>query len=458
MGEAPSRDIMPPSNTSISKAEYEATRKRLNDLQRPSKRVTEPFPIVRDPHAEDPEFSNEPSSAPPSRDRVGRQEVNEEHFHKDALRLEGRIMDDIRELAAGTKLVAMVEADFRKLSTARERFLERLCSERVRVDARHQEEAAVWSSRVAAANAAADVRVAEIRDTHAAEVRAITQKDGDTRHADLQKLEKVRKECSLEISLHRKRCNKELDEEKGKLANERDSLREEMEKELIRREAIIEARMQKEREEEMEMVIQKLDAEFSDAKRRVEEKCERRLDDQRDASSREIEDIRKGLMDRMRILEEGELRLHEQCEDSTAIQVSLEAEVVKGKEKMTRLEEELRVKREEVVVVRESAKVSQDTQAVQHSKQVDELKKQISTLQETYGKVEAQLSSAHDKLASERAQSKEEIATLKSRKNKELEEVALRVRQTVAKKDAIIQGLKQQLNDAEMSVRELMSE
>ena len=60
-----------------------------------------------------------------------------------------------------------------------------------------------------------------------------------------------------------------------------------------------------------------------------------------------------------------------------------------------------------------------------------------------------------NKLASERAAHKEEIATIKAKKAQELEEVSLRVRQTVAKKDAIIQGLKQQLREAEAVLGDL---
>jgi len=45
-------------------------------------------------------------------------QVNEELFDADANRIERRILEDIRSLGAGTKLVAVVEADFQKVETA----------------------------------------------------------------------------------------------------------------------------------------------------------------------------------------------------------------------------------------------------------------------------------------------------------------------------------------------------
>ncbi len=71
--------------------------------------------------------------------------------------------------------------------------------------------------------------------------------------------------------------------------------------------------------------------------------------------------------------------------------------------------------------------------------------------------VQGQLGRLQDKLASERVQFKEEIAALRARKSSELEAVSLRVRETLAKKDAIIHGLQDQLGEAEVAIRELNS-
>jgi len=50
---------------------------------------------------------------------------------------------------------------------------------------------------------------------------------------------------------------------------------------------------------------------------------------------------------------------------------------------------------------------------------------------------------------------KKKLQACDQKKSKELEEIALRVRQTVAKKDTIIQGLQQQLAESELSIQEL---
>jgi hypothetical protein len=86
------------------------------------------------------------------------------------------------------------------------------------------------------------------------------------------------------------------------------------------------------------------------------------------------------------------------------------------------------------------------------------LQQRLQDEEQARAKANTAIDSLQDKLASERAHHKEELATLRSRKAKELEDVSLRVRQTVAKKDTIIQGLRSQLAEAESSIKELMAD
>ena len=66
------------------------------------------------------------------------------------------------------------------------------------------------------------------------------------------------------------------------------------------------------------------------------------------------------------------------------------------------------------------------------------------------------LSSANDKLASERAGHKEEIATLRAKRSRELEEVSTRVRLTVEKKETTIRGLQKQIHQLEANLNSLV--
>ena len=322
-------------------------------------------------------------------------------------------------------------------------------AERDRVEVARKEEAAAWAGKLASLQTSSEEQISALRQTHAAEIAAMAQKEQSLKTNDLQRLEAVRKESAQEMAAYKRRADAELATERERLREERALGLQELEAELARREAASLQHLEKTRDEEMEMIISKLDAEYAASRLGTEEQCEKRVRAVEDACRLRQEQLEVQHSEEERKATVREARLHEELKDSAQIQASLEREVKQLQEKLGHVESELAAREGQLEAAKTEASQGAQASAVRFGEQVGSLQQRLRDESQKLEEAQAQLGSVQDKLAGERVAHKEELATLRSRKASELEEVSLRVRQTVAKKDAIIQGLKRQLAEAE---------
>merc|ERR1719453_1041152 len=147
----------------------------------------------------------------------------------------------------------------------------------------------------------------------------------------------------------------ELAADKEKLQHEREEMVQAMEKELARREEAARSHLEKTREEEMEMIIAKLDAEYAASKAATEAACELRVAAAQKSARQAEEQRALQLAEVERQGDTREATLNAQLQDSAAMQASLEEELLALKGQLESTKAEVQAQNEATAAAKEAA-------------------------------------------------------------------------------------------------------
>jgi len=237
--------------------------------------------------------------------------------------------------------------------------------ERDRIEVARKEEAAAWAGKLASFQTASEEQISALRCTHAAEIAAMHQKEQTIRQNDLERIEAVRKESAKEMASYRKRLDKELAADKEKVKLEREASIQSMEEELTRREAATQQHFERTREEEMEMIIAKLDAEYAASRAECEALADKRVKAAEKSARASIEKLQTEQQEASRQAQVREQRLHSELQDGSSMQSRLESEAFSLNERLGEMEGVLDKKAAELESYKEStASSAQDAAAI----------------------------------------------------------------------------------------------
>eukprot|EP00656_Telonema_subtile_P023394 TRINITY_DN2480_c0_g1_i4.p1 TRINITY_DN2480_c0_g1~~TRINITY_DN2480_c0_g1_i4.p1 ORF type:complete len:266 (+),score=123.91 TRINITY_DN2480_c0_g1_i4:877-1674(+) len=265
----------------------------------------------------------------------------------------------------------------------------------------------------------------------------------------------MRAECAKDREEVRAQMKEQLEISRCGVEAELEGRKKELEQSMQLQLAEQSKKLDRDRADELEMIISKLDAEFCETKRDLESESRVKVEEAEAAlqAVREKASVRQKQLEHQVQMEQSK-RLH--CtEEMQAHITELERQLQSQQAASASKDEVVASKEAEVAAVRGEAEKSEQMLRLTAAQEVQKVQDELEGQQQEYNRAQQQVGILQGKLATERAAHKEEKATIKAQRSKELEDVSLRVRTTVEKKDMVIRGLQQQLNDLEASLQNL---
>ena len=250
-------------------------------------------------------------------------------------------------------------------------------AERDRIETARREEAAAWGGKLSALQSSFEEQMASLRVSHAAEINAMQAKEQSVRENDIQRIDSVRKDSAKEMAAYKQRMEAELVSEREKLRQERAASLIQMEQELSRREAAAREHLERTREEEMEMIISKLDSEYAASRAESDALCSQRVKAAEEAARMAKEKIQSEHDEKLREGQVREARLHQELRDSASIQSGLEREVDSMSAKLSKVETSLKDKVKELEDLKANASTTAQQSAERYGEQIGAMQQRL---------------------------------------------------------------------------------